>query len=395
MSSNNNNNANTNNIMSNNFPSLCIPRVYPNITEDRIRKIFQELALGELDRIDIINKTSDKGEKFNRVFVHFKMWYTEGNAEVAREKLLKGKDIKIMYDDPWFWKVSAYKQPSQKPLAEKKQTKSKVALIIEDSDEEKPAPAYNKSHYEERRPANNYYEERRPANNYYEERRPANNYYEERRPTNNYYEERRPANNYERPKDKDNKPKPNESFKKTKKGDFNNIAPALPEDTRPYKERRTDPKYCKQDVNQGFRDRRQPKTTEPVAVKQEPVAIKQEPVALKQESLDFTAFEPALIKITPENAAQYIGEFITFKHDGNSIVKRIESVSDTGKSIRVDCPEVENSLQIVTRNVYLLNGAIIPAAAEKPLMKPRVIKSKEQKQKDIRINQLLVNHAFS
>ena len=384
MSSNNNNNANTNNIMSNNFPSLFIPRVYPNITEDRIRKIFQELALGELDRIDIINKTSDKGEKFNRVIVHFKMWYTEGNAEVAREKLLKGKDIKIMYDDPWIWKVSAYKQPSQKSLAEKKQTKSKVALIIEDSDEEKPAPAYNKPQYEERRPAANNYE--RP---HYDDRRPAaaNNYYE--RP---HYEERRPANNYyeddQRRKDKDIKPKPNESFKKTKKSDFNNIAPALPEDNRPYKERRADSKYCKQDINQGFRDRKQPKTTEPVAVKQEPVA-------LKQESLDFTAFEPALIKITPENAAQYIGEFITFKHDGNSIVKRIESVSDTGKSIRVDCPEVENSLQIVTRNVYLLNGAIIPAAAEKPLMKPRVIKSKEQKEKERKANQLLASYAIS
>ena len=119
-----NNNA-TNNNMSNNYPSLCIPRVYPNITEERIRRIFQELALGELDHIDIVNKTSEKGEKFNRVFVHFKTWYTGGNAEVARKRLIEGKDIKIMYDDPWFWKVSAYKERVQKPLPEKKPVKAK------------------------------------------------------------------------------------------------------------------------------------------------------------------------------------------------------------------------------------------------------------------------------
>ena len=94
-----------------NVPSLCIPRVYPNINEARIRKIFDELALGTIDHLDIISKTTDKGEKFNRVFIHFRRWYTDGNAGVARERLLNGKDIKIIYDDPWFWKISVYKAP--------------------------------------------------------------------------------------------------------------------------------------------------------------------------------------------------------------------------------------------------------------------------------------------
>ena len=317
-----------NNIMSNNFPSLCIPRVYPNIKEERIRKIFQELALGELERIDIVNKTSEKGEKFNRVFIHFKTWYAEGNAEVARKRLIEGKDIKIIYDDPWFWKVSAYKERVQKPLPEKKPVKPKVTLIIE-SDDEEPAAAYNR-------------DDRRPRDNY--EQRPR----DDRRP---HYDERRPA-------------KPNDSFKKTKKEDFNNnIAPAL-----------SSPMVL-------------------LASKPNPVVVKEEQVAaVKPETLeDFTAFEPVLIKITPENAAQYIGENVIFKHDGKCFAKQIQSVSATGKSIRVNCPEVENSLQIVTRNVYLNNGAIIPSAAEKP----RIIKSKEQKEKEKKANQLLVKHTFS
>ena len=385
--SSNNNAENT--IMSNNFPSLCIPRVYPNIKEDRIRRIFQELALGELDRIDIVNKTSEKGEKFNRVFVHFKTWYTEGNAEVARKRLIEGKDIKIMYDDPWFWKVSAYKERVQKPLPEKKPVKAKVTLIIESDDEEEPAVKRDdrRPQHDDRRLRDDsrFYDNHRQAN--YDNRRSVQ--YHDQRP--NYdergfqydYYGRRPQYHDQRPAQyHDQRPKPNEGFKKTKKEDFNNIiAPTLSENNGPYR----------QPLAKAL-----PLQTELLALKPkevlEPVVVKEElPVVVKEEPLGFTAFEPPLIKITPENAKQYIGECVTFKHDGKCIIKRIESVSETGKSIRVDYPEVENSLQIVTRNVYLLNGAIIP----EPLMKPRAIKTKEQKEKEKKASQLLVKHAFS
>lgn len=98
-----------------NVPVLCIPRVYPNISEDRIRKIFDVLNMGTLERIDIVPKTSEKGERFNRVFVHFKIWNNSDFSNIARERLLNGKDIKIIYDEPWFWKISAYREPERKP----------------------------------------------------------------------------------------------------------------------------------------------------------------------------------------------------------------------------------------------------------------------------------------
>jgi len=94
-----------------NVPSLCIPRVYSNIDEARIRRVFDELDMGDIQRIDVISKTNDKGDKFNRVFVHFKQWNASENANIARERLINGKEIKILYDDPWFWKVSAYREP--------------------------------------------------------------------------------------------------------------------------------------------------------------------------------------------------------------------------------------------------------------------------------------------
>ena len=97
-----------------NNPSLCIPRVFPNIDEKRIRKIFDELQIGNIERIDIINKKTEKGDKYNRVFIHFNTWYNNTNANQVRDRLLNGKDIKIIYDDPWFWKVSAYRS-NKKP----------------------------------------------------------------------------------------------------------------------------------------------------------------------------------------------------------------------------------------------------------------------------------------
>jgi len=99
--------------MPNNVPSLCIPRVFPNIDEKRVRRIFNDLNIGDIKRIDIITKTTDKGDKFNRIFIHFNKWFSNENADMSRERLLNGKEIKIIYDDPWFWKVSAYREPTK------------------------------------------------------------------------------------------------------------------------------------------------------------------------------------------------------------------------------------------------------------------------------------------
>ena len=134
-------------------PSLCIPRVFSNIDERRIRKIFDDLDMGIIERVDIVRKASEKGENFNRVFIHFRRWFANHNADTARERLLNGKEIKIIYDDPWFWKVSAYKAAaSGHPVEQKKAT-----IQFDSDDDRRPA---------DRRPDN-----RRPDDN----RRPNDN----------------------------------------------------------------------------------------------------------------------------------------------------------------------------------------------------------------------------
>ena len=119
------------------IPSMCIPRVYPNISEGRIRKIFDELNIGVIDRVDIVSKNTEKGEKFNRVFIHMDRWFHNSNASVARERLLGGKDIKIIYDDPWFWKVSAYKPAAEGSSSNNNNNKKKATIQFDSSDDEK------------------------------------------------------------------------------------------------------------------------------------------------------------------------------------------------------------------------------------------------------------------
>ena len=94
--------------------SVCIPRVFKNITEKRIRAIFYSLRLGFVERVDMVAKTSQKGDEFWRVFVHFSNW--NGNNQVAvsmRDKLESGDKVKIVYDNPWFWLIN--KSTSKRP----------------------------------------------------------------------------------------------------------------------------------------------------------------------------------------------------------------------------------------------------------------------------------------
>ena len=130
-------------------PSICIPRVFPNIDWKRVKNVFEELGMGEVERVDMINKVNDKGQKFKRVFVHFKKWNDDPTTRQVKSKLLSGDSVKVVYDDPWFWKVFLSHVP--KPTFEKKKTTprpAKKAFIDSGSDEVKKMQALLKSQKE-------------------------------------------------------------------------------------------------------------------------------------------------------------------------------------------------------------------------------------------------------
>ena len=90
-------------------PSLCIPRILENINHKYVRDIFDKLKLGNIKCIDIIERKNQKGELYKRVFIHFHNWYTHENAVNIKARLMSGQNIKIVYNNPWFWKVSINK----------------------------------------------------------------------------------------------------------------------------------------------------------------------------------------------------------------------------------------------------------------------------------------------
>lgn len=114
--------------------TLCIPRTDVNISEPFVRNLFNKLNIGSIGRIDLVKKQNEKGSQYMRIFIHMNKWYNTENSLIAKERLLNGKDIKIIYEDPWFWKISVYKAPVSTPAP------------VSNYDCP-PLPVYNKNNY--------------------------------------------------------------------------------------------------------------------------------------------------------------------------------------------------------------------------------------------------------
>ena len=97
--------------------SLCIARVFPNITEKRVKRVFIGLNWGFIERVDMV----PLGD-YQRVFVHFAPGRWNFHNRQAREVLAalkENEEIKVYYEadssKPWYWKValSRSKKPAQ------------------------------------------------------------------------------------------------------------------------------------------------------------------------------------------------------------------------------------------------------------------------------------------
>ena len=113
-----------------NEPSLCIPRVFPNLTWKYIKDVIEGQGWGEVERVDVVKKENDKGEKFNRVFIHFKKWNEDEETMKVRNELIgETKGVKLVYDEPWFWIIRKSNVPRP----------TKTVVVKKDStDEEEP-----------------------------------------------------------------------------------------------------------------------------------------------------------------------------------------------------------------------------------------------------------------
>ena len=100
-------------------PSLCIPRTHANIRRERVFAVFRALGLGFIGRIDVVEKIDEQtGAPFIRVFIHFTKWFRNDQTRRFLDHLETQKSANIVYDEPWYWKVTksfvpAPQQPQQ------------------------------------------------------------------------------------------------------------------------------------------------------------------------------------------------------------------------------------------------------------------------------------------
>lgn len=93
-----------------NEPSIFISHVFPN-KADMVYDTFAELFGAEyIDDVDVV-KHEFNGQEICRVYIHFKKWPTTTEFQRLRSRLMNGDTVKIVYDEPWYWKCVASKLP--------------------------------------------------------------------------------------------------------------------------------------------------------------------------------------------------------------------------------------------------------------------------------------------
>jgi len=129
--------------------SLCIPRVFNNIGWRRIKQTFIDLRWGFVERVDVCPMGS-----FKRAFVHFApgRWNIQDRtASDALAALCAGDEVKIVYDEPWFWKIGISRaakpdeapKPKSRPVVQISAVSTPKQKVVATSKDDKNLTAKN------------------------------------------------------------------------------------------------------------------------------------------------------------------------------------------------------------------------------------------------------------
>ena len=117
-------------------PSICIPRTFRTIRGDQTKRAvfntFRDLRIGHIERIDTVHKTDQRGEHYCTVYVHLRWNMSSQLARETRQKLLDGNDIKVVYDEPWFWKCTMSNMEKPEDRVHKAHTTSRPRIDLGD-----------------------------------------------------------------------------------------------------------------------------------------------------------------------------------------------------------------------------------------------------------------------
>lgn len=106
--------------------SIYIPSVTPSTTEDGIKEVFYNLWLGQVSRVDFVER--DDSDNY-MAFVHFDFWYSHANAYYLQKRILEHGQSRVVYNDPHYWIV----MKNSNPRSETEMELERRVKILEDN----------------------------------------------------------------------------------------------------------------------------------------------------------------------------------------------------------------------------------------------------------------------
>ena len=93
------------------LPSVCIPRVFKTVSRGDVFDAFESvLGPNTVERVDMVYKKQGMSQ-YQRVFVHFKRMASSPVTRMINDRLQDGKDVKLVYQKPYFWKFTVSRVP--------------------------------------------------------------------------------------------------------------------------------------------------------------------------------------------------------------------------------------------------------------------------------------------
>ena len=82
--------------------AICIPKMEMSISKTFIRKVFQQLQIGEID--GIIEIALKDSPKHKRIIIKVR-WNDSETSAVFLQRFQNGENVKLVYSppSPWFW----------------------------------------------------------------------------------------------------------------------------------------------------------------------------------------------------------------------------------------------------------------------------------------------------
>lgn len=82
---------------------LCIPRMESVTKQDFIKRVLERIMPGSVTRMTEIPHKNNSG--FKRVFIYMNVMKNAKNTSILEQRFSQKKDVKIIYDAPWYWKI--------------------------------------------------------------------------------------------------------------------------------------------------------------------------------------------------------------------------------------------------------------------------------------------------